>query len=546
MIHLFAEQPHIQTLPGRFTYPFHYVPHPLCVQAAEEVKRYLSTRGEWAEELDRGKMFGVLVVRMPDGKVGYLAAFSGNLAGNARHSFFVPPIYDLLQPGGRFKTEEEQISAINRHIESLEQSDEYRHARRQLEAERQRMETECAKALNMLKTEKEARERQRASRLGRLSEEERQALIRRSQHQKASFKRMKQQWNAQIEVCKTEVERIENRIEHLRTLRRKRSAALQQHLFEQFHLLNARGESLDLCRIFADTVGKTPPAGAGECALPKMLQYAYLNGLHPLAMAEFWWGDSPKNEIRHHGTYYPACKGKCGPILQHMLQGLEVEENPFDRLVCKETPEVVFEDEWLLVVNKPAGMLSVPGKSEKADSVWQQLRRLYPDATGPLLVHRLDMPTSGLLLAAKTKEVHALLQAQFETRSIKKSYTALLCGPPDDFPVGKEGRIELPVCLDPLDRPRQMVSETHGKTAITLYRIDAHTDRGIRVTLWPLTGRTHQLRVHAAHAKGLAHPIVGDELYGERADRLYLHAECLQFRHPVSGKVMRITKKADF
>lgn len=546
MIHLFAEQPHIQTLPDRFTYPFHYVPHPLCVQAAEEVKRYLSTRGEWAEELDRGKMFGVLVVRMPDGKVGYLAAFSGNLAGNARHSFFVPPIYDLLQPGGWFKTEEEQISAINRHIESLEQSDEYRHARRQLEAERQRMETECAKALNMLKTEKEARERQRASRLERLSEEERQALIRRSQHQKASFKRMKQQWNAQIEVCKTKVERIENRIEHLRALRRKRSAALQQHLFEQFHLLNARGESLDLCRIFADTVGKTPPAGAGECALPKMLQYAYLNGLHPLAMAEFWWGDSPKNEIRHHGIYYPACQGKCGPILQHMLQGLEVEENPFDRLVCKETPEVVFEDEWLLVVNKPAGMLSVPGKSEKADSVWQQLRRLYPDATGPLLVHRLDMPTSGLLLAAKTKEVHALLQAQFETRSIKKSYTALLCGPPDDFPVGKEGRIELPVCLNPLDRPRQMVSETHGKTAITLYRIDAHTDRGIRVTLWPLTGRTHQLRVHAAHAKGLAHPIVGDELYGERADRLYLHAECLQFRHPVSGKVMRITKKADF
>lgn len=262
-------------------------------------------------------------------------------------------------------------------------------------------------------------------------------------------------------------------------------------------------------------------------------------------MAEFWWGDSPKNEIRHHGYYYPSCKGKCEPILQHMLQGLEVDENPLLDNVHKDTElETVFEDEWLVVVNKPAGMLSVPGKAEDMDSVYHRLKKKYPDATGPMIVHRLDMATSGLLLVAKTKEVHQHLQAQFENRSIKKRYIALLDGVIAE--TEKTGRISLPLCLNPLDRPRQMVNEEYGKEAVTEYQIITNSRNCTRIAFYPLTGRTHQLRVHAAHPKGLNCPILGDELYGKKADRLYLHAEYIEFRHPVYGDIVCIHKEPEF
>lgn len=262
-------------------------------------------------------------------------------------------------------------------------------------------------------------------------------------------------------------------------------------------------------------------------------------------MAEFWWGDSPKNEIRHHGYYYPSCKGKCEPILQHMLQGLEVDENPLLDNVHKDTRlEIVFEDEWLLVINKPAGMLSVPGKTEDMDSVYHRLKKKYPDATGPMIVHRLDMATSGLLLVAKTKEAHRHLQAQFENRSIKKRYIALLDGGIAE--AEKRGIISLPLCLNPLDRPRQIVSEEYGKEAVTEYQIIAKSKQYTRIAFYPLTGRTHQLRVHAAHPKGLDCPILGDELYGKKADRLYLHAEYIEFRHPIYGDIICIQKEPDF
>ena len=312
-------------------------------------------------------------------------------------------------------------------------------------------------------------------------------------------------------------------------------------------MLNARGEIKDLCTIFEQTVHKTPPAGAGECALPKLLQYAYLHQLKPLAMAEFWWGNSPKTEVRHHGYYYPSCKGKCEPILQHMLQGLKVDKNPLSANAHKkEELEIVFEDEWLVVVNKPSGMLSVPGKEEEADSVYHRVKARYPEATGPMIVHRLDMATSGLLLVAKTKEVHQHLQEQFMNRSIKKRYVALLDRSEQNGLAEETGTINLPLCLNPLDRPRQMVSEEYGKPAVTEYRILNYSDKYIRIAFYPLTGRTHQLRVHAAHHQGLNCPILGDELYGKKADRLYLHAEYLEFRHPVYGDIICIQKEAEF
>ena len=564
MIHFFKKPVSYLALPEKFTYPFHYTPHPLCVLAAEEVKEYIASRKEWQEELASGKMFGVLIVQTDNGitnneenQIGYLAAFSGNLAGKNLHPYFVPPVYDLLQPEGFFKIEEEQISAINIRIRELENSSSYLGSK-----EKWKIETEQAKAvLNQAKAElkmaKEAREIRRQS-SPELSEEEQASLIRESQYQKAEYKRLEKEWKKRLEELETEVRHFDIEIERLKTERKERSAALQRKLFEQFRMLNAQGEVKDLYTIFEQTVQKVPPAGAGECALPKLLQYAYLHQLKPLAMAEFWWGDSPKNEIRHHGYYYPSCKGKCEPILLHMLQGLEVDENPLLNSIHEdEELEIVYEDEWLVVVNKPAGMLSVPGKAEDRDSVYHRLKKKYPDATGPMIVHRLDMATSGLLLVAKTKEVHQHLQAQFADRSIKKRYTAVLNGvtartektvstEKTTLPFGRAGRINLPLCLNPLDRPRQIVSREHGKEAITEYRIISESEKYTRITFYPLTGRTHQLRVHAAHPEGLGCPILGDELYGKKADRLYLHAEYIEFRHPISRKILCIQKEADF
>lgn len=608
MIHFFKKPVSHLALPEKFTYPFHYTPHPLCVLAAEEVKEYIASRKEWQEELASGKMFGVLIVQTDNGitnneenQIGYLAAFSGNLDGKNLHPYFVPPVYDLLQPEGFFKIEEEQISAINIRIRELENSGSYLDSK-----EKWKIETEQAKAvLNQAKAElkmaKEAREIRRQS-SPELSGEEQASLIRESQYQKAEYKRLEKKWKKRLEELETEVRHFDIEIERLKTERKERSAALQRKLFEQFRMLNAQGEVKDLYTIFEQTVQKVPPAGAGECALPKLLQYAYLHQLKPLAMAEFWWGDSPKNEIRHHGYYYPSCKGKCEPILQHMLQGLEVDENPLLNPIHEEEElEIVFEDEWLLVINKPAGMLSVPGKAEDRDSVYHRLKKKYPEATGPMIVHRLDMATSGLLLVAKTKEVHRDLQAQFANRSIKKRYVAVLDGviiktEKETKPIaekailiaketvstkktakaertGNTGRIELPLCLNPLDRPRQMVSSEHGKEAITEYQIISESERitcesentfnesnridesersinesrkYTRIVFYPLTGRTHQLRVHAAHPEGLGCPILGDELYGKKADRLYLHAEYIEFRHPIYGNILCIQKEADF
>ena len=526
-------------LPRLFTYPFHYTPHPLCVMAAGEVQAYINKQTRWKEELDKGKMFGVLIVRTSNGQTGYLAAFSGNLCGSNSHSFFVPPVYDLLKPDGFFKIEEEQISAINHQIGQLQNCDRYLELQQKMERETASSQQALSEARKVLKAAKEKREQRR---LHRPNENEQAAMIRESQYQKAEFKRLERYWKEQISEIKTELESFSSQIEALKAERRNRSAALQQKLFQQFNFLNAKGETKNLCAIFEETVQKTPPAGAGECAAPKLLQYAYLSGLSPIAMAEFWWGESPKTEIRHLGYYYPSCRGKCEPILRHMLQGLNVEPAPSERYsLSQNMPEILFEDQWLLVLHKPEGVLSVPGKSEE-QSIYSLLRARYPEATGPLVVHRLDMATSGLLLAAKTQEVHRHLQAQFENRSIKKRYIALL----DGILPEEEGVIDLPICPDYLDRPRQMVNEELGKTAITRYQVMDRRNGQTRIAFFPLTGRTHQLRVHAAHPLGLNCPIVGDELYGRKAERLYLHAEYLEFIHPVSGQRMVIEKKAEF
>lgn len=542
MLHRFTTSITDIPLPERFTYPFCYTPHPLCILAAKEVQSYLTRQTAWKDELRQGKMFGVLIVQTEHGETGYLAAFSGILAGKNLHPFFVPPVYDLLQPQGFFKIEEENISSINRNIRQLENDKAYAALSAELARTIQSAEDILATAKAQLKEAKTAREQRRKEK--ELNAQEEAELIRESQFQKAEYKRLERSWKARITTLQTQTEDWERRISALKSERKTRSAALQQKLFEQFGMLNYRGELKNLCEIFGQTVHKTPPAGAGECAAPKLLQQAYLHGWKPIAMAEFWWGDSPKTEIRHHGHYYPACKGKCEPILQHMLQGLQVEENPMLKRmqVPSQNLEIVYEDPWLSVINKPAGMLSVPGK-EDAVSVYSLMREQYPEADGPLTVHRLDMGTSGLMLIAKTKRVHQNLQAQFKNRLVRKRYVALLEG---IVPKDKD-TVDLPLCLNPLDRPRQMVHTEHGKPAITDYQVLERLDgKRTRIAFYPRTGRTHQLRIHAAHPLGLHCPIIGDELYGEKADRLYLHAEYLEFTHPITGETVRITKEAEF
>ena len=492
MIHLFPRSVETFPLPEKFTFPFHYEPHPLCISAANEVQAYLKEQKAWTDELQQGKMFGVLVVQTPENTLGYLAAFSGNLDGKSRHPWFVPPICDFTDPDGFFRVEERNISALNSRIERLENDPKFLQLKTQLQEAIDEAGNKLADAKKELKAGKEARDKRRKE---GLDEWENHQLIRESQFAKAEYKRLERFWQEKITLLKQEVGLFVQEIESLCSERKTRSAALQQQLFDCFVLMNAYGERRALRTVFEDATGKIPPAGAGECAAPKLLQFAYIHSLKPIAMAEFWWGDSPKTEIRRHGNYYPACSGKCGPILNFMLQGLTVEENP---LTCDKhrhsSPEVVYEDAWMVAVNKPAGMLSVPGK-QAVYSVYDWMKSSYPDADGPLIVHRLDMATSGLLLLAKSKTIHKQLQAMFKNRKMEKRYIAIVDG---DL-VCTQGTIELPLCLDPDDRPRQIVNFQHGKPAITRYEVIQHETHGTRVAFYPQTGRTHQLRVHAAH-----------------------------------------------
>ncbi|MBQ3203643.1 MAG: RNA pseudouridine synthase [Alistipes sp.] len=529
-------------LPTLFTWPFHYVPHALCVAAKEQVEQYLSTQSEWTEELQAGKMMGVLVVENKAGEVGFVAAFSGNLAGTNTHPYFVPPVYDMLRPEDFFKREEAEISAINRKITELEFSDKYQDALNRQEQNRQEEARLFAEFKVYLQQRKQQRDMLRDSRTG-----DEEKLKRESQRDNADFQRLKRTTRGRAAKHQEAVNHFKRQILALEEERVRRSKALQMALFERFRLLNANGEIRDLCEIFAPTKQGVPPAGAAECAAPKMLQYAYKNGLKPLAMAEFWQGRSPYGEVRHHGEFYPSCNSRCKPILTYMMQGLNVEPNPLEHIVPAE-PEILYEDEDIMAINKPCGMLSVEGKSGVI-SVERWYEERFGKVDHPIIVHRLDQSTSGILLLAKNKEAHKALQEQFIKQTIKKRYTALLEGEVSE----RQGVIDLPMKLDYDNRPRQMVAPD-GKQAITRYVVIAKSAGTTRVRFYPQTGRTHQLRLHAAHAEGLGCPIVGDDIYGtsHTADcsaegrRLCLHADEVTFHHPTTGEQMVIRCKAEF
>ena len=542
-----------------FPNPFYYEPSPLARCAVTLLQQSLPM-------LKEGKMFGVLIVEY-EGKLGYLQAYSGQLECISDDSF-VPLVFDYLQPNGYFKIHEAEITALNHEIEVLKQSDDYEKAIKKiadLKVEAQQVVAEAQQKMVVAKHLRNERRKEKAI----VSEDEQREMIRESQYMKAELHRTKKRYAALLQAAEAEVEAYNRKIAELKSTRKRKSDQLQRWLFSQFTFLNAQGERSDLLSIFrnyyllhspksvlathyaamGEQITLFPPSGTGECCEPKLLQYAFVHSMRPVEMAMFWWGEPPKTEIRQHGQFYPACNGKCKPLLTWMLKGMNVAANALEA-ESKQSIDIVYEDRYLAVIVKPSGMLTVPGRSKK-QSVETILRQRWNDNDTPIIVHRLDMATSGLLVVARNRYAHKQLQAQFKERTIQKRYVALLSTDLlNRVGLPKEGTISLPLCADVLDRPRQMVDKNKGKTAITHYKIigktplhDSYYSEAVKVELRPETGRTHQLRVHCAHSEGLACPILGDTLYGKRADRLYLHAEYLAFTHPTTGKPLSFESK---
>ncbi len=528
-------------LPELFTNPFDYVPHPLVKVASEQLCAYLEASTQWHAEIEQGKMFGVLVVENRDKELGYLAAFSGYLEKKTIQPHFVPPILDLLEPGGFFALEEANISQINREIAALDNSEELAAARQKL----LEIEVEEQSRLTALREEyQSSRKSRKELREKSCSEQELAKLGAESQRQKGVLKREELRFRTLREPLEKQITETKEQREKLAEQRQTRSAALQKLTFSRVQPLNANGQAIDLLKIFTDYNLSTPPAGSGECAAPKLLHYAFNNDLRPVAMGEFWWGESSRGEVRHHLHYYAACRGKCHPILSHMLQGLDVEppQPRTEEQLLAEQLTVIYEDEHLVAFNKPSGLPSVRGKNHTL-SVQSIAEERYPTLNvNNLIVHRLDMDTSGVLIVAKSAEVQASLQQQFASHTIRKRYIALLDGPI----TSQRGAIDLPLILDPLDRPRQRVDFCHGKPASTRYVVLAIEDNHTRIALYPQTGRTHQLRIHCAHPQGLGMPIIGDRLYGTAHQRLMLHAEQITLQHPATGRKFTLRSPLEF
>jgi len=542
-------------LPKAFTFPFYYQPHPLAKIAATELQQQLTTLSN-----QQGRMYGVLVVKNNKNQLGYLTANSGTQTevdiSNNLHDFFVPAIFSGFKHGSYYLEQQAKINQLTANINQLEISKSYLTLKETLSSEHSASKFQVTKLQEKLSVNRQQRKIKRTQLAPQLTEQAEQEnsltfqqakqesiqLSRESVTDKKQLQKLKSYWQARIEKADKELSLITNQISELTKVRRKLSNKLQKLLFKQYQFLNSKGEQKGLTEIFEHESINKPPAGSGDCAAPKLLQYAFAYQLTPICMAEFWWGLPAKSEIRKHGHFYPACQGKCLPILTHMLEGMEVDKNPLLKNPAKELElPIIYQDEDLVVVNKPANMLSVPGKSI-TDSVYTRIRQKFSQATGSLILHRLDMATSGLLLLSLTEKAHKHLQKQFINKEIKKRYVALI----DGIPKQNNGKITLPLILDINDRPRQKVCFKHGKRAETHWQTIRSMGDKTALYLYPITGRTHQLRMHCAHPEGLNMPIIGDTLYGTQADRLHLHAESLTFTHPKTKKVMSFQVKADF
>ena len=527
--------------PELFPSPFEVRPHAVAAQAAASLQMRLPALCNVKHAFDAeggGKMFGVLVVKNQDGQTGYLSAFSGMLGQHWHCNGFVPPVFDQSQRETVLSEGERQLLEYQRNIDTLKSDADYQAALAQLEKYTCESEAEIKRLRQEHKERKLNRNqlRQQADinnhMLKRLADE--------SRSDKAAFKQLKQRCKEGGVAPLARVAQCQSRIDLLAKQRKQLSRQLQTEVFDGYRLCDSSGQRESISRFFKDAL---PPSGAGDCAAVKLVHYANLNQLHPIALAEFWWGTSPAGGLRQHGRYYPACRSRCRVLLPWLLNGLTLaipaHEKPVD--YGDEYPLTLHEDEDIVLVEKPAGMLSVPG-SVVTDSVESRLKARYPQVAGVMLLHRLDQATSGVMIAAKHPGAYKNLQHQFQDRTINKRYIAVLDGVVEE----NSGEINLPLRLDYYDRPRQMVCDERGKPALTRYEVLSKDTQTTRVAFYPHTGRTHQLRVHSAHADGLNIPILGDELYGRPLDRLYLHAEQLCFYHPVSGLRLSVSSTVTF
>lgn len=526
--------------------PFDYTPYEECNEAFRKLLDRLETLKKsdnpddvnFTRELEAGKMLGVLIASDDCGTHHTLYAFSGQLGdGGFLHHGFVGPAFDYLQPDGYFKTKEADISRQNAEIARFKEvtfskiKSDYDHIK-------EASETKISEYREKCRLSKIDRDTKRES---GVTNEELASMIRESQFEKAELHRLKKRLAANLEPLADDMKKAQAHLDSMKEKRRSDSEALQNWLFTNFRLLNARGESKSLSEIFGQTPMKIPPSGAGECCAPKLLQSAYLRGWHPLSIAEYWYGKPKDGEVRIHGEHYPACRGKCLPVLGWMLQGVSLEPSIDNicHIISDKEPEIIYENQWFCVIDKPSGMLSVPGKGA-AVSVQEWLTNKYGPDRFVKMAHRLDQDTSGLLIATFGQIPYKVMQSLFAMRRVKKTYVADLEGDYEQHGLARQGRINLPLVPDWLDRPRQRIDFTDGKDALTDYEFLGVSDHRSRIQFHPLTGRTHQLRIHAASGKGLGMPIVGDRLYGKNsgnsAERLHLHAKKIEFTFPVDGK----------
>ena len=539
------------SLPKRFTFPFYYDPHPLALVAVKELQDYLSEQTDFIHDFGIdgdgvGKMFGVLIVRNGLGELGYIRAFSGMMSGKTVVDGFAPPLYDILDPESYFQKETRQLALLTKAIQSLEVDPQLHQMKKEYELIESNYHRKIKEQKAKHKSYKRDRKTERDTKQNNSLEEEYNALLmhhkQESLNDKFLLKAYGEYIDLELALANENYLTPYNQLLTLKQKRKSKSNALQQLLFDQYNFLNISNEQRNVIDIFRNRVIDIPPSGTGDCAAPKMLQYAFANAMIPIAMAEFWWGASPNSEIRKHGNFYPACRGKCEPILGHMLQGMNIDPNPLlTNTAIGKTLEIVYEDEHICVVNKPTEFLSAPGK-HITDSVQERMKAKYPESTGPLIAHRLDMSTSGLIVIGKTKEIYIQLQSQFVKRTVQKRYVALL----DGIVENDEGYIDLPMRLDINNRPYQIVCQEHGKSTRTRYQVIERKEGQTKIHFYPITGRTHQLRVHAAHPNGLNAPIVGDDLYGTKGARLHLHAESITFVHPVNGAEISLSVESEF
>ncbi|BCE01096.1 RluA family pseudouridine synthase [Marinicellulosiphila megalodicopiae] len=540
-------------IPTRFTFPFCYQPNELSLIATQELQTFLSTDLKWSTgDRGLGRMFGVLVVKNKNNDIGYLSAISGKTTNEMTLNNFVPPVFDMdiTTQDKSYTGEQAVINQINTDIKRLEGNPDLLKFKQDLDNKTKKYEQDIELKKRQMTQDKKSRKALRLTQKETLSADDfrefSQALDKNSVEHKLQLRDLKNSCQASIDDTQQKLNTLTSEINQLKERRKNKSSALQKLIFQQFKFLNSKGEIKNLIDIFGPTPRGVPPSGAGGCAAPKLLQYAFQWDLQPIAMAEFWWGEAPKSEIRQHGNFYGACLGKCEPILAHMLEGMVLDDNPLlDNPAEGKELVIIYQDKDLLVINKPAEFLSVPGKNIQ-DSVYTRMKSLFPNNESPFIVHRLDQSTSGLMVIALNKKVHKKLQKQFIERSVKKSYVALIEGDLKQ----DQGVINLPLRGDLNDRPRQLICQVNGKPSETswkvLERIETTGQVRTKVQLFPITGRTHQLRVHCAHSLGLNMPIVGDDLYGKVENRLHLHANTLEFMHPNTKENMTFEIESEF